>query len=99
MSGKSTPTGMMKKSTAMASPMNHAMPRTAKMAENPSRNSRLRSGVRSGRSGSGMRTSCSVVQAKSAPATSSMRMVPIPVSEMSSAPSAGPAMSDTALMT
>ena len=94
MSGKSTPTGMMKNQTAMTSVKSQPMPGVACMAANPSRNSRHRFGRRSLRAGLGMWMKSSVVQAATAPATSSSRMLPIEEMLSSRAPRAGPAMSE-----
>ena len=88
----------MKNQTRMASVKNQPMPGTACMALNPSRNSRQRSGLSVPRSGLGMRTNSSEVQAMMAPATSSSRILPMPVKLMSTAPSAGPMMFDSELM-
>ena len=94
MSGNITPTGMIRNQMAMASTKNHPRPGCECMAANPSRSSCHRSALRFGRSGFGMRTKSSVVQAISAPTTSSSRMLPIEVSPSSRAPSAGPARSE-----
>ena len=95
MSGKSTPTGMMKKSTRIAEPKNCVMPRVLRMAAAHSRISRSRAGrCVPLRSGLGMRTKASDPQAISAPATSSSRMSLSSAKASSSAPSAGPAMDE-----
>ena len=89
---------MMKNQTRIASVKNQPMPGTACMALNPSRNSRQRLGLSVPRTGLGMRTNSSEVQAMMAPATSRSRILPMPVKLMSTAPNAGPMMFDSELM-